>query len=289
MSLNNSGEFRYGTKREDGKIFCLGVWSNAHTVWGGIKGRCYTPSFQSYAAYGGRGIKVCDRWLESFDNFIEDMGERPTLKHSIERLDVNGDYEPGNCVWATTIQQGINKRNTVYVEVDGVRMRIKDACDLLGIPLKRAFRSIYAGKPFDAKVGKYERGPKIKPPPKRLGRPKKVMAVPLELCKKCNGLHWATDTCPAKRSTATLMEVPRQIDPLPHKAATGEIGHRPPQEREAGTQALPVDTTSRAREPPKAYSNDRHPPGYMASYMRQWRAKQKAAKIALTQNTSVST
>jgi hypothetical protein len=282
MSLNNAGEFRYGTKREDGKIFCLGVWSNAHTVWGGIKGRCYTPSFQSYAAYGGRGIKVCDRWLESFDNFIEDMGERPTLKHSIERLDVNGDYEPGNCVWATTKQQGINKRNTVYVEVDGVRMRIKDACDLLGIPLKRAFRSIYAGKPFDAKVGKYERGPKIKSPPKRLGRTKKVMAVPLELCKKCNGLHWATDECPAKKSTAARKDVHGVsgddrvmsafvAEPLPVVSTDIHYEQKLTAKSSAGTQALPVDTKT-----------DRHPPGYMASYMRQWRAKQKAAKMALT-------
>jgi hypothetical protein len=84
-------------------------------------------------------------------------------------------------------------------------------------------------------------------------------------------MHWATDECPAKKSTAALKEVPRQADHLPHKAATGELGHRPPQEREAGTQALPVDTKT-----------DRHPPCYMASYMRQWRAKQKAAKMALT-------
>jgi hypothetical protein len=245
MSLNNAGEFRYGTKREDGKIFCLGVWSNAHTVWGGIKGRCYTPSFQSYAAYGGRGIKVCDRWLESFDNFIEDMGERPTLKHSIERLDVNGDYEPGNCVWATTKQQGINKRNTVYVEVDGVRMRIKDACDLLGIPLKRAFRSIYAGKPFDAKVGKYERGPKIKPPPKR----KDVRGVSGD-----------------DRVMSAFV-----AEPLPGVSTDIHYEQKLTAKSSAGTQALPVDTKT-----------DRHPPGYMASYMRQWRAKQKAAKMALT-------
>lgn len=73
--------------------------------------RCHNPKDKFYSDYGGRGIEVCDRWKESFDNFIFDMGNRPSSKHSIDRIDVNGDYEPTNCRWADAVQQGRNKRN----------------------------------------------------------------------------------------------------------------------------------------------------------------------------------
>jgi hypothetical protein len=74
-------------------------------------GRCQNPKSSSWKNYGGRGIKVCERWLK-FENFLADMGTRP-LGHSIDRYpDFNGNYEPGNCRWATTKQQSLNKRNS---------------------------------------------------------------------------------------------------------------------------------------------------------------------------------
>jgi transcriptional regulator with XRE-family HTH domain len=73
--------------------------------------RCFNPKHVKHASYGGRGIKVCERWL-SFENFYADMGDRPPAM-SLERVDVNGDYEPGNCRWGTTRQQSRNKRSTV--------------------------------------------------------------------------------------------------------------------------------------------------------------------------------
>lgn len=75
-------------------------------------GRCTTPSDGSYSRYGGRGITVCERWRQ-FENFLADMGERPSTGHSIERNDVNGNYEPGNCRWATSVEQHRNRRATV--------------------------------------------------------------------------------------------------------------------------------------------------------------------------------
>jgi len=75
-----------------------------------MKNRCYNEKSEQYKDWGGRGIKVCDRWLESFENFLADMGARPSKNHSIDRKDVNGNYEPSNCRWATKLEQGENRR-----------------------------------------------------------------------------------------------------------------------------------------------------------------------------------
>lgn len=77
--------------------------------------RCYDIRNQAYVNYGKRGIEVCDRWQNSLAAFIEDMGERPTNKHSIDRKDNNGNYEPGNCRWATSKEQNNNKRPTKII------------------------------------------------------------------------------------------------------------------------------------------------------------------------------
>lgn len=118
-----------------------------YSSWQGMKDRCLNPNSASYPDYGGRGIMVCERWL-SFENFLEDMGPKPSKKYSIERIDVNGDYEPGNCKWATQTEQNHNlrvaKRNTSGVS--GVRLR-KDN-------LKWSVRIIVHNKQID--LGCYE-------------------------------------------------------------------------------------------------------------------------------------
>ena len=87
--------------------------SNNHTkeykAWEKMKVRCYNPNYHAYHRYGGRGIKVCDKWLNSFEAFFTDVGKAPSLDHSIDRIDNDGNYEPGNVKWSTQYEQ-VNNR-----------------------------------------------------------------------------------------------------------------------------------------------------------------------------------
>ena len=81
-----------------------------YRAWIDMKNRCFNPNHKRYSDYGGRGIAVCDRWL-NFKNFIEDIGSRPTAKHSLNRIDNDSDYCPDNCKWSTRVEQENNKRS----------------------------------------------------------------------------------------------------------------------------------------------------------------------------------
>ena len=81
-----------------------------HRIWKGMKTRCNNPNATSYKYYGGRGIKVCKRWLDSFENFYADMGDKPTPHHTLDRISNDGNYCKSNCRWATMKEQAANKR-----------------------------------------------------------------------------------------------------------------------------------------------------------------------------------
>jgi len=84
---------------------------STYLSWYAMKQRCFNPKHDAYIHYGGRGISVCERWM-LFENFLADMGEKPSVGMTIDRINVDGNYEPGNCRWATWSQQAYNKRKT---------------------------------------------------------------------------------------------------------------------------------------------------------------------------------
>jgi len=114
-----------------------------YMIWAGIHTRCTNHNEKSYERYGGRGIKVCDRWLK-FENFLADMGERPDGM-SLDRINNNGDYEPNNCRWATRKEQCRNRRNNRLVEYRGETKLLVEWCELLGLKYKLIYDRLWAG------------------------------------------------------------------------------------------------------------------------------------------------
>lgn len=106
--------------------------SRTYNSWVCMRSRCHSPKSDKYYAYGARGISVCDRWRESFTNFLEDMGERPEGK-TLDRVDPGGNYEPGNCRWATPLEQSSHIRRKRTVRFRGQDYRLSDLARLLGL------------------------------------------------------------------------------------------------------------------------------------------------------------
>jgi len=121
-----------------------GKGTPTHNTWCAMKQRCNYPAHDQFASYGGRGIRVCDRWSESFEAFLADMGERPEGM-TIERIDTNRHYEPGNCRWATEAEQSRNRRSTILIERNGQTKCVKDWCDELGLDVDAVYGRIRRG------------------------------------------------------------------------------------------------------------------------------------------------
>lgn len=104
-----------------------------YRTWINIKTRCYNPRTPAWPNYGGRGITMAVEWLNSFETFLRDMGPRPSSKHTIDRIDVNGNYEPGNCRWVTRKVQCRNMRSNRIVHLNGKEMPLAVAVENLGL------------------------------------------------------------------------------------------------------------------------------------------------------------
>lgn len=103
-----------------------------YKIWSQMIQRCHNPKAAGYSDYGGRGIKVCQEWRESFEAFLRDVGERPSQQHSIDRIDNSKGYQPGNVRWATSRQQLCNRRNNRRFGVRGESLTLVELCDKYG-------------------------------------------------------------------------------------------------------------------------------------------------------------
>lgn len=106
--------------------------TSTYRTWQGMLNRCRNRKKRQYQDYGGRGISVCERWA-SFEMFLSDMGERPSPKHTLDRIDNDGNYEPGNCRWATYSEQARNSRRTRWLTVGDETMVLTDWAKRSGI------------------------------------------------------------------------------------------------------------------------------------------------------------
>lgn len=118
--------------------------SRAYGIWCGMKDRCGNPNSAYYAYYGGRGVKVCDRWRDSFENFLADMGE-PGPQETIERIDNDGGYEPSNCKWATRKEQQNNRRVSRKITHNGRTMTAKQWSEEAGIHINTLIQRLDSG------------------------------------------------------------------------------------------------------------------------------------------------
>lgn len=152
MSFVRSGKTKSCGCLQRGKATKHGMEGTPeYHAWSSMKKRCNLLSDKGYKRYGGRGIKVCDRWMESFENFYEDMGNRPSMRHSLDRINNNKGYSKENCRWATATEQANNRRSTVMIEGYGVTQSISMWENTMEIPKGRiTARLIYGWSKHDA-------------------------------------------------------------------------------------------------------------------------------------------
>ncbi|MBL5801289.1 hypothetical protein HV419_16580 [Bacillus sporothermodurans] len=120
-------------------------WTRLYNIWSLMHSRCEDPNLDYYERYGGRGISVCDDWkqFEAFEDWAMNNGYEDGL--SIDRIDVNGNYEPGNCKWSTNLEQSRNKRNSVYIPINGESRTIGEWAEISGLSYKTIQRRLRTG------------------------------------------------------------------------------------------------------------------------------------------------
>lgn len=122
------------------------MFPKEYNSWSSMKQRCMYKKSHKYPRYGGRGIVICDRWVDSFDKFINDMGPKPSDKHTIDRIDNDGNYEPSNCRWITNKEQSINRGNTILVDIDGKKMTLIEVMEIKKWTYSKAYSEFVTKK-----------------------------------------------------------------------------------------------------------------------------------------------
>lgn len=123
-----------------------GMWkSKEYRAWSGIKQRCLNPSNTHYVRYGGRGITICPQWVDSFEQFLSDVGEAPSNALSLDRIDNDGNYEPGNVRWATRKIQSNNRQRTLRTEINGEVLPLTEIATKYGVAYMLIFQRYKRG------------------------------------------------------------------------------------------------------------------------------------------------
>ncbi len=147
--LTAGGSTSCGCYRRERCIIHNESKTKEYKTWHRMIRRCYNPTDISFNAYASLGITVCERWLNSFDNFLSDMGRAPSPIYSIDRINNNGNYEPSNCRWATQIEQANNTRKNIMISHDGKTLSMSQWCRLLNISISVAHRRLKKNLPFE--------------------------------------------------------------------------------------------------------------------------------------------
>lgn len=122
-------------------------------VWTSMKQRCHDPKCKSFERYGAKGVTVCDRWRNSFENFLEDMGERPSPSHSIDRVECSKGYTPENCRWATAVTQANNKPSVDKIQTPKGMLSVSEAAREFGLKRTTLRNRLYAGWTVERALG----------------------------------------------------------------------------------------------------------------------------------------
>lgn len=118
-----------------------------------MKTRCLDQRSKAFLNYGGRGIRICAEWIGSYDAFVRDMGECPE-RLTLERKDVNGNYEPSNCCWATKAEQARNRRRSRRIAIDGKHIHVAELADLSGVDMRTIEYRLSKGMPLSVALSK---------------------------------------------------------------------------------------------------------------------------------------
>lgn len=228
--------------------------SAEYRCWNGMMGRCYNGNTSGFKNYGGRGIRVCRRWVRSYMAFLKDMGRKPSPSHSLDRIDVNGNYQPSNCRWATALQQGRNKRNSVLVEFQGQHKTCDEWATISGLGRSTLLMRILAGwSVADAILHPVKKGPcNCDMCIRRLEDSRRTRFAKLQLERQAEAEIIPASTAPAQESV---------IEPLP--APRAETHDTPPPLRmhtidAIKTKQLPTGWAhKRVRDLEQFYSNRR--------------------------------
>jgi len=124
-----------------------------YQTWANMIARCTSPALPSYKNYGGRGIKVCERWLNSFKDFCSDMGERP-FGFTLDRINNDGNYEPSNCRWATATEQARNRQRSRFIVINGIKYHVAELQEKSGVNMRSIVYRASLGWPLEKVLSK---------------------------------------------------------------------------------------------------------------------------------------